>query len=35
MVFNTGSMVLLFTMRFMIRRLETLHQGQEVAALWF
>jgi membrane protease YdiL (CAAX protease family) len=35
MVFNTGSMVMLFTMRFMIKRLETLEQGKQMAALWF
>ncbi|MDA1139184.1 MAG: type II CAAX endopeptidase family protein [Planctomycetota bacterium] len=35
MVFNTGSMVLLFTMRFMIKRLEILEQGKQVAVLWF
>ncbi|MDP6117607.1 MAG: type II CAAX endopeptidase family protein [Planctomycetota bacterium] len=34
-VFNTGSMVLLFTIRFMLRRLDTLNQGKQMAALWF
>jgi hypothetical protein len=35
MIFNSGSMVMLFTMRFMIKRLDTLDQGKQMAALWF